>query len=103
VTPALVLIAMTFAAYRLTRFLVEDSLLDRPREAILTKYPPNTHKLGTLLSCVFCAGWWISGAMLGLAHLVCLANWSLKYDLVLWWAVAGGQALLSSLDGKLNQ
>lgn len=102
-TPAVVLVALCFAAYRVTRFVVEDSLLDRPREAILTRYPPSSHKFGYLISCPFCAGFWTCGVMLAVAHLVGLADWPLRYDLVLWWAVAGGQALLSAVDSKLTQ
>ncbi len=98
----LILVALCLASYRVTRFVVEDSLLDNPREALFAKYPPDTHKLTYLLSCVFCAGWWVSGLMLAIAHLVGLANWPLRWDLVLWWAVAGGQALLSAVDLKLT-
>lgn len=101
-TPAVVLVALVFASYRLTRFVVEDSLLDNPRESLFAKYPPQTHKLTYLLSCPFCAGFWASGLMFAAAHLSGLANWPLRFDVVLWWAIAGGQAILSAVDGKLN-
>lgn len=99
---AVVLVAVTFAAYRLTRLIVVDTILDRPREALFRRWSPDAHWFGALISCPFCAGWWCSGLMLGLAHLVGLAHWRLVWDLVLWWAVAGGQCILSAVDERLN-
>lgn len=103
-TAALVLLAIILAAYRVTRFLVEDDLLAPARERVFAKHDPaHGSFLGRLISCPFCEGFWVCGAMLAVAHLAGLANWPLRYDLVLWWAVAGGQAMLSAIDGKLGR
>lgn len=101
-TPAVVLVALVFASFRVTRLINLDSILEGPRLRWFRHFPPEHHPLGQLVICPFCAGFWVSGAMLGVAHLVGLAVWPLKWDLVLWWAVAGGQALISVVEEKLS-
>lgn len=101
-TPAAVVPLLCFASFRVTRLLNLDSILEGPRRRWYRRFPPEHHPLGQLAQCPFCAGFWVSGAMLGVAHLVHLAGWPLKWDLVLWWAVAGGQALISVAEEKLG-
>lgn len=99
-----------FAAARLTRFLVLDDLLEPWwRTRFLERFPPTPpgkeptwrNKPGDLASCGYCTGWWASGAMLAVFHLVGLAWWPLRWDLGLWWAVAGLQMLLNAVDAHL--
>ena len=54
----------------------------------------------TLIACTYCAGWWVSGAVLA-AYLLAADEWTgtpLLLHLVEWFAVAGGQALLNRWD-----
>lgn len=44
------------ASYRLTRLVVEDSILDRPRDWLTQK----ATWIEALLGCYFCAGFWVS-------------------------------------------
>lgn len=57
-------------------------------------------KLVTLIACTYCAGWWISGALLA-TYLLATGQWHsapLPVHGVEWAAVAGGQALLNRWD-----
>lgn len=101
-TAALVLAALAYASYRVARLITADTLLERPRDALIMRRPPELHKSTALVTCPFCVGFWTSGGLLAVAHATGLAAWPLRYDLVLWWAVAGGQALISAIDGKLT-
>src|SRR5581483_4167019 len=106
---ALVFAVMVFAAYRVTRLVTLDTILDRPRDAWWRRFPPEAHgkkkahPLGYLLTCPFCAGFWVSVATVAASHAVHLARWPLRYDLVVVWAVAGGQALLNVLEERIER
>lgn len=101
-SPIVVVPLLWFASFRITRLINLDSILDGPRKRWYRRFPPEHHPLGQLAICPFCVGFWISGAMLGIAHLVDLATWPLKWDLVLWWVVAGGQALISVIEENIT-
>jgi hypothetical protein len=84
------LFVLTVGSYSITRLLVTDSfpLFERPRQWLFKNYPPEGfasqskpprgvwrktsnniyvvdegHWLGELLSCPWCAGWWVSLAV----------------------------------------
>jgi hypothetical protein len=52
-------IIIALAAFRLTRFVTTDTIFESIREKIWKKYPPST-KLGYLITCNWCSGFWIS-------------------------------------------
>jgi hypothetical protein len=56
------LIIYALAAWRITRLLVEDHVLSRPRDAFWRKFPPETSEIGYLLTCYWCLGAWVSTA-----------------------------------------
>ena len=124
---ALVLLVLALAAYRITRLVVEDSLTERPRGWMRRRFPlagdqfagensrPKRGKplynhtshpqwvasqdtfVGKLLDCTYCSGAWVSAGVFSAWH------WG---GPVAWWilvavAVAGAQALLNALDGRL--
>ncbi|MDQ0962019.1 putative membrane protein [Streptomyces sp. B4I13] len=100
-----VLAVLGFAAYRATQLGVHDSILDAPREhlaawsAMKVESRPRSF-LVQLISCVYCFGWWLSGATL-LAYLLATGTWGDAPWLVHgieWFAVAGVQALLNRRD-----
>lgn len=94
---ALDLIVLVLTAYRITRLITTDSITEPARDWL------NLHTGGgrswVLVTCPFCAGFWVSCAVVLAAH-------RLGHDMPLpWlmpWAVAGGQSLLSALDHHLE-
>jgi hypothetical protein len=52
-------VILTLAAFRITRFITSDTIFEPIREKIWKKYPPNT-KLGYLITCSWCSGFWAS-------------------------------------------
>lgn len=56
---AVELAVLALAAYRLTRFLVEDHLFNGLREWVWKRWNPGT-KLGYLFTCYWCMGFWMS-------------------------------------------
>lgn len=62
-------VIMALAAYRLTRLLTTDVILEGLREKIWKKYPPST-KLGYLFTCNWCMSIWAAAFIIGLASLL---------------------------------
>lgn len=57
------------ATYRLTRFLTKDELAAPLRDAVWSRYPPETSKVGYLLTCEWCMSIW-AGSALQIAHMI---------------------------------
>ncbi|MFF2964240.1 DUF1360 domain-containing protein [Streptomyces sp. NPDC057963] len=101
----LVLAVLAVAAYRATQLVVHDTLLDLVRDRVHAWHaarPASALRTGviTLISCTYCAGWWLSGAILA-TYLFATGSWDTAPALVHgieWFAVAGGQALLNRHD-----
>ena len=53
------LIILVLAGYRLTRLIIEDEILDTPREWVRSKFKPNG-KADYLLGCPWCMGFWVA-------------------------------------------
>lgn len=95
---ALELVVLCLAAYRLARAVSLDSITEPARDWLAVHAPV---KLAELVSCGFCSGFWLSGivatvwlaAAEGGLQETGIVEWQ-----VLWWAVAGGAALLTALD-----
>lgn len=99
---ALVLLAL--AGYRATQLVVHDSLLDPARDRVIDwqQKRPSYWRTAvvTLMACVYCAGWWVAGAILA-TWLLATGTWD-NAPLVVhgleWLAVAGGAVLLNRWD-----
>lgn len=88
------LAALAFASYRLTRFIVDDSLIDYQRarvQAWAASGGPLRAKLNDLIECPYCTGVWASA----LVYALSARRRPLREHAVSLAAVAGGQALLS--------
>lgn len=48
------------AAWRTTRLLIEDVILEPLRERFWAKWPPESTKLGYLSTCYWCLGLWVA-------------------------------------------
>lgn len=89
-------IILALASYRLTRLLVEDALLDGPRNRFWAKFPPESSKVGYLLTCYWCTGFWISLFVVGLYLLLPgIAIWA--------FVVLAISALVGLIDQKINE
>ncbi|WP_331756202.1 DUF1360 domain-containing protein (plasmid) [Streptomyces sp. NBC_01590] len=99
------LVILAFAAYRGTQLAVHDSILDPARDRVFAWHEKRPEAklrefIVTLISCTYCTGWWISGAILA-TYLLATGSWDTAPALVHgleWFAVAGGQALLNRHD-----
>ncbi|BBA98343.1 hypothetical protein RVR_4487 [Actinacidiphila reveromycinica] len=104
ITPA-ELALLAFAGYRGTQLVVHDSILDPARDRIAAWYqdkPDSTVRdaVMTLISCVYCSGWWVAGAVLA-TWLLVTGTWSsapLLVHGIEWLAVAGAAVLLNRWD-----
>lgn len=134
------------AAYRLTRLVTTDSILDRPRDWWFLHFPPNrewarryrvvwneargewndagvwfpmilrvrkpnggmrvswnlapsprrkTSKLGQLVECPWCIGFWLSGLVVALADHYA----SIPLPLAWWWALSAAVGLAAKVGG----
>lgn len=83
------LVLAALAAYRLTRLVVEDTITEDLRNRLLNKVERGS-KTETLLTCPYCAGFWVAGA-------VVLAT-RLPAPLLSWWAIAGATSLIAEFD-----
>lgn len=52
------------ATYRLTKLIVEDEILTEPRVALIEKVGEDS-KLGYLMSCPWCMGFWVGILVVG--------------------------------------
>jgi hypothetical protein len=107
---ALEFLVLAVAGYRGTQLVVHDSILDAPRSALYDwhskKLDSKTRTaLTTLIGCVYCAGFWVSGILLATWLLVTgqFDDAPLLTHLVLWVAVAGAAVLLNRIDDTLGQ
>lgn len=87
-------VVVVFAAYRLTRLAVRDTLFNRQRRWIRRQ----NRWMNELFDCHWCAGFWVSGAVLALAGLG--LGW--REFVVGWFAVAGAQSLVHLAEKKLS-
>lgn len=96
---------LALAGYRATQLLVHDSIGDAPRarlDAWQQQRPQSVPRelLVTLISCVYCAGWWLSGALL-LTWLLVTGEFDqapLLVHGIEWFGVAGASVLLNRWD-----
>jgi hypothetical protein len=99
------LIFLALAGYRLTQLGVHDTILDPVRDRVIdwqTRRPESSLRAAivTLITCVYCTGWWLSGAAL-LTYLLATGQWHdapLLIHGLEWFAVAGGAVLLNRWD-----
>jgi hypothetical protein len=113
---------VVFAAYRITRFVTLDSLLDNPRDAMIlwaytddtmhTPMPVIIHskprrwltwlraKGVEMLTCRWCFGFWCSGAvyLIAIHQLGLWSSMPVAWHLIAWWAVAGAAAFVFALE-----
>lgn len=96
---------LALAGYRGTQLVVHDTILDPVRHRVDDWYQDRpdswVREAGvTLISCVYCSGWWIAGMLL-LTWLLVTGEWHqapLLVHGVEWLAIAGASVLLNRWD-----
>ncbi|MFJ1607032.1 DUF1360 domain-containing protein [Streptomyces sp. NPDC088253] len=106
--PALVVLAA--AGYRATQLAIHDTVLDPARAVVFDWHSRKTDSpvrgaAVTLISCPYCMGWWISGALLATYLLVTgqFDQAPLLIHGIEWFAVAGAAVLLNRVDDTLGE
>lgn len=104
------LAVLAAAGYRATQLAVHDTILDPVRDRIHEWHeqrPDSTFRelVVTLISCVYCMGWWISGTLLAVFLLAAdqFHGTPLVVHGVEWLAVAGGAVFLNRVDDTLGR
>jgi len=89
-----VVLILILAAYRITMLIIEDEILDVPRNAAFARIKRGGY-LDTLLTCYRCLGFWVSVLVVGLYWL---------FPQVTPWILApfALSALVVILDKKAN-
>ncbi|MEW2568334.1 DUF1360 domain-containing protein [Streptomyces sp. NPDC047070] len=98
------------AGYRATQLVVHDTILDAPRGVLFnwhSRKPESTIRTAaiTLISCVYCMGWWLSGLILAV-WLLATGRWHeapLAVHAVEWLAVAGAAVIVNRIDDTLGR
>ncbi|WP_030236795.1 DUF1360 domain-containing protein [Streptomyces sp. NRRL S-350] len=98
-----------FACYRGTQLIVHDTILDPLRDQVIdwrVKKPESNVRdlLLTLISCVYCTGWWVAGFLLA-TYLLASGQWAQAPVLVHgieWLAVAGAGVVINRWDDTRN-
>lgn len=99
-SPALLFVALSLAAFRVWRLIGRDSITEPVRDWIGDRFKP-TSKLLELLTCSWCLGTWIALLATFAVH-----HWlvTLEPHWLLWAvAVAGVVGLLGLIDEKLSE
>jgi hypothetical protein len=104
ITNVLALVVLAFASYRVTRFLVIDSLIENIRARFQTflfnkdgKLKLIWHKLLDLISCTWCTGFWVSLVLYSVFVWTSPHEFT-RVDWISAFAVAGLQGLLHSWE-----
>lgn len=86
-------IILALAAWRGTRFVVQDELFGPVRDKIWGKWPPESTKIGYLLTCYWCSGFWMAVIL----SLIFVFGGIVGYVIVLILAVSAVIGLLQEL------
>jgi hypothetical protein len=87
----LTFVVLALAAFRLTYLITTDAILASVRDRVWAKFPPST-KLGYLITCNWCSGFWVSVFLVILY--ICLPQVVFVVSLVL--AISALVGILSS-------
>lgn len=118
---ALTFLLVCLGAFRATRFITDDTILDGPRHRWFLRFPPDEkyasfrlelgedgwawvpsdvprriHPLGQLVDCPWCVGWWAAGAAVTVAALTGV----LPCRPSTWWLVWPAAAAVVGLVAK---
>lgn len=81
----ILLVVLALACYRVTRFIIDDTLIDRQRDWVFRRTAGHP-KIHELLDCPYCVSIWVAAGMVAGADLVT----SVPLPLLTWLATSGG-------------
>ena len=86
---------LALAVFRICRLLIEDEILSGPRDRFWARFPPESTKIGYLLTCYWCLSIWVAIPVVAL------------YLFVPWLAIPVAavfalSAVAALVDRKLN-
>lgn len=97
-------LVLAWASYRATRFVVIDTLIENVRGRVQTflfnregKTKVVWHKLLDLISCTWCAGFWVSLTVYSLWFWTNPIDFT-RFDVIIILAIAGVQGILHALE-----
>lgn len=56
-------VVLGLAVFRLTRLVIKDHIVSALRDKIWDRFPPESTKIGYLITCPWCVGFWFSLAV----------------------------------------
>ena len=62
-TPWISLVILALTTYRVTRLITRDEIVSNLRTKYFTKFPPETSKLGYLVTCEWCMSFWVASLL----------------------------------------
>lgn len=65
----LAIVILSLAVFRVTRLLIEDTILEPLREKTIFKMHPTDSKIRELFTCPWCVGFWLSVMSVGMFYL----------------------------------
>lgn len=85
------LVVMSLFVYRINRFIIRDTIFDRPRAALINWLLPKRggDVIVDLITCPFCIGVWVSGASITVAAQIS----DVPMPVYMWLASAAGSML----------
>lgn len=89
------LILLPIAIFRLCRLVIEDRLLETPREAVWKRFPPESSYLGYLITCYWCLSLWFAAIMVVLVLFFPIPT-------LIVAGILAFSAIASLMDQKLN-
>jgi len=63
-------LVLGLATYRLTRLITTDNITEPIREWIWDRYPPQSSKLGYLITCDWCSSIWVASIVIPSAMII---------------------------------
>lgn len=58
------------ATYRITRLIIRDTIFETPRNKFWSRFPPETTKIGYLLTCEWCMSVWVGSVVVTSAIII---------------------------------
>lgn len=89
------LLILALGVYRITRIFIEDVVFSPIRDRIWAKFPPESTKIGYLLTCYWCLGLWVSALVVG-CYVI------LPTITIIVLAIFAISAVVGMIDQKLN-
>lgn len=87
-----VFIILSFFVYRINRFIIRDTIFDRPRAALINWLLPKRGGavVVDLITCPFCIGVWVAGVSTAVAANIT----NIPIPVYLWLASAAGSMVV---------